>query len=227
MNFAPVRFCVEGLAAWNPDFDSCDVQLLPPSFRRRISKTGQKALAAAWGLNAADDARLIFSSRHGDLNRTFSLVDSMAKGLPSSPADFTLSVHHSLLSMLSIAKNNRAGHIAISGGEDSFCYGLLEAVSCLMAAPDKEVLLIHCDETLPAILQSFDKTSKKPIAMALKLSMATSGNIIEFSAQDANKQSAKTINPAIDFFEFIKNALPEAAANTDNALWKWGRHEVS
>ena len=87
---------------------------VPLLLRRRVSAIGQQALRAAWGLPAAAEARLIFASRHGEFSRTLSILDALANDQPVSPADFTLSVHHALAGLLSIAQRNRLGHTAIA-----------------------------------------------------------------------------------------------------------------
>jgi Beta-ketoacyl synthase, N-terminal domain len=106
----------------------------PPILRRRVTSVGQLALRAAYCLEQpADEPRVILCSRHGEFSRTLGLIQTVAAGEATSPAEFTLSVHHGLAGLLSIAHRNMAGHTAIAAGPDTFGCGMLEALGCLAA----------------------------------------------------------------------------------------------
>ncbi len=137
---ASLHFRLRAWAAWLPgQIEPAAAESLPLLLRRRIGGLGQQALRAAWSLPDSAAARLIFASRHGEFGRTLSILDALAKGEEISPADFTLSVHHALAGLLSIARGNRHGHTTIAAGRESFGFGLLEALSCLVEKPAEPV----------------------------------------------------------------------------------------
>src|ERR1700677_3515966 len=103
---------------------------LPPLLRRRVTALGKMAFKAAFDLSALEPARFIFCSRHGEFQRTLSILTTLATGEAVSPAEFSLSVHNALAGLLSIAQHNTGGHTAIAAGADSFHAGLIEAASC-------------------------------------------------------------------------------------------------
>lgn len=124
---------------------------LPASLRRRVGAVGRRALQAAWLVLAGrtDTApRIVLSSRHGEYDRTITLLDALARGEAPSPADFSLAVHHGLAGLLSIATGNHAGHTAIAAGADTLGTALIEAAACL-ADGDTRVLVMHFDQDLP------------------------------------------------------------------------------
>lgn len=146
--------------------------VLPMLLRRRLSPLGQALLAAALACgDAACRARLILATRHGELSRTVNILQALSDATPPSPADFSLSVHHSLLGLLSIHTGNRHAHAAISAGGDSFVCGLLEASACLHAAPEEPVLLLFAEEALPPPYDEVfpDAAKETPLALALLL----------------------------------------------------------
>lgn len=148
--------------------DSAAVNL-PQILRRRITPVGQMALRAATCVaTEASEPRVILCSRHGEFSRTLRLIAAVASGEPTSPAEFTLSVHNGLAGLLSIAHGNMAGHTAIAARRDTFGCGMLEALGCLAAQPEKPVLLIYYDEALPGPYAELDDTPRESeFALAL------------------------------------------------------------
>lgn len=172
------EFRVEDWAVWLPGKHSLirkDGALpgpaLPASLRRRVTPIGRQALEAAWCLLAATDKtapKIVLSSRHGEYSRTFGLLASLADNGEVSPAAFSLSVHHALAGLLSIAADNRAGHTAVAAGAESFGYGCLEAATSL-AEDGGRVLLLHFDEALPDSYDGVGGEAEEPLALALLL----------------------------------------------------------
>ena len=222
---ASLTFTVARWAAWRPD---CETLLgdgrgpgrtaaIPASLRRRVSAIGRKALEAAWQILPQDGSpRLVLSSRHGEYQRTFGLLTSVAEDGTVSPAEFGLAVHHALAGLLSIATANHSGHTAISAGADSFGYGLLEAAACLDEdrAP---VLLIHFDECLPQIYPPLSDGGDPPLALAVLLVPPADGQAIEVT-HDADR-SAPADAIAHQFLDFLRS--PEAERRV--AGWRWRR----
>lgn len=179
-----IDFNVAAWAAWSPERPDRDAWLkwagcaAPPgaaeqppplSLRRRVTKLGQQALRAAWNLPASNRSRIIFASRDGEFSRTISVLDSLAQPEIVSPADFSLSVHHALAGLLSIARGNRAGHGAVAAGRDSLWYGIIEAAGCLNRSEEKTALLVYHSEPLPPPYDGFDSPAAETIALALEI----------------------------------------------------------
>src|SRR6516164_4833273 len=142
---------------------------MPMMLRRRLGPLGQRAIAAAYETGADAGARYIFASRHGDLRRTATLLASLAARETLSPAEFSVSVHNAFAGLLSIATQATAGHTAIAAGPDSFAFGIVEAVGCLMAAPAERVLLVYCDEAPPVPYGELSIATGEGLALALLL----------------------------------------------------------
>ncbi len=71
-------------------------------------------------------------------------------GVPS-PTDFSMSIHHALLGVMSIQSRQPAGsHRPFGRVADSFLNGLLEAAVCIVENPDEPVILIYADQALPS-----------------------------------------------------------------------------
>ena len=104
----------------------------------RPCSTGYSAsnFRAYSSLSVADDClaglhpvRVVYASQHGELARTLGIMESLRPECPDgpSPASFALSVLNSTPGIYSIARRDHSPALALSAGEASCWYGLLEA----------------------------------------------------------------------------------------------------
>jgi hypothetical protein len=235
-------FHIRGWAAWAPGLESeaawrqwatgrlpaiegptASAAAVPMSLRRRISPLGQAALRCAWGLPDAARSRIVSASRHGEFGRTLSILEALAAGETVSPADFTLSVHHALASLLSIAQGNRKGHIAVAAGADSFGFGFLEAVACLQERPSEPVVFLYYDEPLPPPYDWFDPGKEPPLAMALSLASSGAGEGLLFNAAAPRTATGIENSPGLAFLRFLLSEAPATSWPGERQEWQWRR----
>ena len=216
-----IHFGLRGWQAWTSDPAANTPQLIPANLRRRSTPQGQHALEAVWNLPEIDTARYILSSRHGEMSRTLSLLQSLSDREELSPADFTLSVHNALIGLLSIARKNAHGHTALAAGEESFSMGLVEAAACLVAQPREPVILIHFDDLLPAPYADFEE-GKKPVALALVLCAPYEGSSIKVEAL-APSAALSPGSEAQSFLDFLTGNLQEDIFTGTRRAWRWSR----
>jgi len=222
----PVSFRLHGWESWAPHDNAEKAIAIPTLLRRRITPIGQKALNCAWELPEAANARIILSSRHGEFSRTLSLLEAIISKSDLSPADFTLSVHHALIGLLSIVQKNHKGHTAIASGSESFCFGLLEAAACLHENPNESVVLIHFDDLLQDSFAEFNNPNEQPIALALALT-GVGGNE-EFQIDiEPNSSSVPSALHAQDFLKFVSSDARECLSVGENQKWRWTRNAVA
>lgn len=198
----------------------------PPSLlRRRVSTLGQQALLYAWNLQASKHARLIASSRHGEFRRSLGIMEGLVAGEGVSPADFTLSVHHALVGLLSIAQANRRGHTALAAGPESFCFGFLEAISSLAESPHEQVVLIHYDEPLPDPFAHFANETGAAMTLALALDVAGPGEAMTLAvAPTVGHRGQPPADVAQEFCAFLSQAdRPTFTFVGPRMTWQWVR----
>lgn len=239
-------FSVTGWAAWSPSrptlrhwvewaggggrrledvADGPAATPTPSLLRRRVSPIGQRALRAAFDLAEVGASRYVVSSRHGEFGRTLSLLSALAAAEPLSPADFSLSVHHALVGLLSIATRNHSGHTAVAAGRESFAYGLLEASVAAAADPDQPVTLIHFDEPLPPPYDQTDGPQEDPLALALCLRGGAGGRPgdLTLGVEPAGVGDSACESLALDFLSFLLSEGPIRRATGERMRWTWGR----
>ena len=201
---------------------------LPMLLRRRLSPFGQRLVGAisacATGL---PPARYVLSTRHGELARALATLDAIeADGLPS-PTDFSMSIHHALLGILSIHAGNRLGHTALSAGWDSFANGLLEAAACIAERPEEPIILVHADDKLPQDYEAFREADDAALPLVVAIALGRPGgaptNDVTLEPRSAMAERPPTACMATDFLKFLLSDAPRAHAIGRRAQWIWRR----
>jgi hypothetical protein len=199
---------------------------LPMMLRRRLTATGQAALAAAGGANAPREARYVFCSRHGEFTRTTRLLQAVAEREALSPADFSVSVHNALAGILSIASQSQEGHTAIANGPDSFAAGLIEAIGLLAVHADVPVLLVYFDDDLPSPYDEIEPPEAEgSLALAVLLTAGGETGLpvrVTVSAA-ADAAPAGTTRQALDFVRFLASGEAERATAGGTFDLRWRR----
>jgi hypothetical protein len=230
----PMAFTVRAWDAWSEQVPpgergsaGCEhVQPAPPVLlRRRVGPLGQHALRLAWGMACSGEARLIASSRHGEFHRSLAIMEGLVAGEGVSPAEFTLSVHHALIGLLSIARANRLGHTAVAAGPESFCFGFLDAVACLADAPQEPVLLIHYDEPLAEPFTHFAPETGSGLALVLALVADGPGEAMTLVVTPTAPPEPDCLpDPAVGFCAFLADPrVPSHIVTGPRMTWQWTR----
>jgi len=131
------------------------VKAMPPMLRRRAGVFGKMALEVAYEcLDGRTDVPVVFCSRHGEVARAVELLSDLARGEPLSPTAFSMSVHNAHVGLLTIARKDRANHIALAAGGATIEHAVIEACG-LLADGAASVLLVACDAPLPELFMPF------------------------------------------------------------------------
>jgi hypothetical protein len=206
--------------------DFSDAASLSGMLKRRSKQLGRTALAAALGITGIEDARFILSSRHGEFERTLSLLEALSEFETPSPTEFSMSVDHALAGLLSIATGNKKGHSAVSAGPESFGFALLEAAACLAERPDEPVVLLHFDEPPGGGFSDLlaEREREPPVVVALRLAgdRTGGGERMEFSARP-RADEAQSPSLVLDFIRFVLTGEASKAAAGRRMVWCWRR----
>lgn len=197
---------------------------LPMMLRRRATPIGQKVLGAALACSGVKDARYVLASRHGEYDRTVTVLSTLTKGEQPSPAEFSMSVHHGLAGLLSIHTGNKEGHTAVAGSLDSFGYGLIEAAACLAESPSRPVLLFYFDSPLPDDYAPFRPPAEDALPLVLAMTLvAPQKDAVSISAVVAEEGAEGQENLPLSFLRFLLARQPSAGARGGRMMWRWHR----
>jgi hypothetical protein len=202
---------------------SPNVTFVEPSLRRRLSLLARMSLKVAHDcVGDTPSVRIVFASRHGDLARTTSMLVDLADEQILSPTTFSMSVLNACAGIYSIARKEHEPSTAVSAGESTLGYGLLEACIQLTSNPDSPVLFIYADEPAPSIygIESSDVQNPLAIGLLLKSNART-----EIACQT---KLAETSVSQVPQSQALLQCLNNKIASTwhgNGKVWNWCWHE--
>ncbi|WP_413736394.1 beta-ketoacyl synthase chain length factor [Sodalis sp. RH21] len=196
---------------------------LPMMTARRLSAGSRLAVDHGLALlrRHQPDA-VIFTSRHGELERNQRILDALARQHTLSPTDFTMSVHNAAVGSLTIAAQAPLVSASLSAGEDSFQQGLVEA-QILLKSGYSRVLLVDFDNKIPAFYHPFlaPGTPDFPYAVALLL---TAGETLCCRSDRARQEAPPRVLPqSLAFMHHWLSAETAFSITGERLCWRWSR----
>lgn len=199
------------------------VAAMPAMLRRRAGFLGRMALEVAYECLAGEkDVPTVFCSRHGEVARAVDLLGDLARGEPLSPTAFGLAVHNASAGLFSIARADRANHVALAGGSATIEHAVIEACGQLAdGAP--MVLLVACDTTLPEPLRRFEDCEEQPWAFAWAL-VPAGGETIRLSWRAQHASEPARMPGGLEVLRFQHGDEAELVREAGGKRWTWSRH---
>lgn len=142
---------------------------LPMMVARRMSQGARLAVELALSMmeqHPVDGA--VFASRHGELDRSITLLQALAAQRALSPTDFSQSVHNTSAGLASIQGQHSIPMSSLAAGEGSFAAALHEAIGMLADGLQK-VLVVAFEGRIPTFSQPWLADEMPPRAVALVL----------------------------------------------------------
>jgi len=195
---------------------------LPMMAARRLT-SGSK-LAVECGLSMlrrhAIDA-VLYTSRHGELERNYRILSALATDQPVSPTDFTLSVHNASVGSLTIAAKQPLVSSSLSAGMDTFQQGLCEAI-CLMQAGYKRILMVDFDGLLPTFYHS--RLSENMPTWAFAVAMVfEAGDSLQCKTQSGSDGEEAALPQSLQFLQHYLRGEDRFTVPGERVQWLWSR----
>jgi hypothetical protein len=195
---------------------------LPMMTARRLSSGSKLAVECGLAmLRRHEIDAVLYTSRHGELERNYRILHALATDQAVSPTDFALSVHNSAVGNLTIAAKKPIVSSSLSAGRDTFQQGLFEVMGLLQAGYQR-VLLVDFDGFLPEFYhpQLPPAMPTWPYAAAWVIE---SGNAWRCEAQ---RHETGAEDPLPQSLLFLQHYLQNARAFTlpgERMQWRWSR----
>lgn len=167
---------------------------VPMMMARRLLPGSRLAVDCGMAILARQSVdAVIFTSRHGELERNLNILTALANQQSLSPTDFAMSVHNAAVGSLTIAAKVSLVSTSISAGIDSFQQGMFE-VCALQSAGYKNILLVDFDDAIPLFYHPHlpEHTPNFPYSIALLLSDSAEGGK-HYCCQSIAKQHNPTV----------------------------------
>jgi len=204
-----------------------DAAFLPAMLRRRCNPLARIMLTAAFGCcegERLDEPRTVFASRHGSINDSLPLLEALALRKPLSPTAFSHTVHNVQAGLFSIAAGNRQPSSSISGREDTFASGFIEALTHLERDPERDVLLVVGDHPLHETFAPLVEENAVSHALALLLARDGDGPRVRFEL--APRHAAASPSPwpaALEFLRWLGSSEPRLELGDGATRYAWQR----
>ncbi|WP_413481833.1 beta-ketoacyl synthase chain length factor [Serratia proteamaculans] len=161
----------------------------------------------------------IFTSRHGELERTHKILRHLHQEQPLSPTDFAMSVHNTAAGWLTITAKNTLPTTSLAAGADSFQQGMIEAQALLATGSAGRVLLIDFDGIVPEVYRPFAPENSVPYAVALLLESGDSLHCQATTTEQANRHEPQ----GLAFLRGWLSADDEFTVPGPRHDWSWKR----
>lgn len=196
---------------------------IPMMMRRRMSDLSKLAVQVAVGLSQIESVDfIVFSSQHGELQRTIHLLQDIVAGEDASPTAFSLSVHNTASGLFTIATEQAVPASSLAGGQDSFHYALIEAALYLGENPNKTVLVVDFDAPLPSPYCSFEHFFVAPYALGLVLRAGSDIHITRKAfSSNASNASKNTLPQALQWYAHWLTQKGHLTIKSADQKWDW------
>lgn len=165
---------------------------------------------------------VLYTSRHGELERNYRILHALATEQALSPTDFALSVHNSAVGNLTIAAKKPIVSSSLSAGRDTFQQGLYEVMG-LFQAGYQRVLMVDFDGFLPEFYHP-QLPSDMPTWPYATAWVIEAGSEWQCQTQRQSVPSEETALP--QSLLFLRHYLQHADAFTlpgERVQWLWSR----
>ena len=203
---------------------------LAPMQRRRLDQAGRMALQVAWWTQPEAEPAVpqVFASRHGDVGRTYRMLEQLAAEGEVSPTQFGLSTHNAIAAQYSIARQFTGNYSAVSAGSATAEAAVVEAQG-LLADGAPAVLLVMYDVPLGADYAPFDREPQAAYAWSVRVQRAAAGETaICLQATCAAKAPSGQDSPprlphGLEVLRFLLGDQPGLSHQSGQTLWRWQR----
>jgi hypothetical protein len=202
---------------------------MPAMQRRRLERVGRIALQVAYWCQTAEtaDIPLVFASRHGDIQRTYEMLEVLARKEALSPTNFGLSIHNAIVAQYTIARQLKQNYLAVAAGKSTAEAAVIEAVSLLNDGAE-EVMIVMYDGSLPEAYKEFQDEADAEYAWAWRLKSsgdkADSSFSLDIVPADERSDVETNLPHGLDVMRFMLSGEQSLHFKDGPRQWLWQRH---
>ncbi|KOC90507.1 beta-ketoacyl synthase chain length factor [Winslowiella iniecta] len=198
---------------------------LPMMTARRLSSGSRLAVDCGLTLIRRQQVdAIVFTSRHGELERNLRILTTLAEQQSVSPTDFAMSVHNAAVGSLTIAAGAPIVATSLAAGVDSFQQGLVE-VAALHSAGYQQVLLVDFDGSVPECYQPWLAADAPRWPYAVALLLAT-GEQLRCSTAAVNESASSAWPQSLQFLHARLAARRQFIIHGAQLNWCWECDDV-
>ncbi|MGF1688554.1 beta-ketoacyl synthase chain length factor [Photobacterium japonica] len=208
--------------AWPTDPAPVAVGDIPAMMRRRMSLLSKLAIQTAMTLVQSHSVDfIVFSSRHGELHRTVTLLQDVLRGDDASPIAFSQSVHNTAAGLLTIATKLAIPVTSIAAGEHSLHAALIDAAAYLAEHPTHRVLVVDFDEPLPVPYDIYEPQPHQGFALGMVITQGEQCTLRWQRAPSAASMVALEPLQTLAVIAQLAQQAPAWSINGHRHHWHW------
>jgi beta-ketoacyl synthase-like protein len=229
-----LEFVVQQFAVWPPNgLDAKEVRaqqaellsVIPTLLKRRLSPLARTVFCAA--VQCIDPQNLVptvFSSAHGELAKSFAMLEQIEAGEEISPTLFSLSVHNAIAGLFSIVFSNQLQSTVIAPGEEGVAPAFIEGLGLLNEGA-RQVLLVFYDEPLAPFYpdQPYKLTIDTTLALAVTISYKGRGQQIAMNKVDLMGEDTEQPVQLPLLIDFLAHGNSALEVKTARGGWCWSK----
>ncbi|MGR9014212.1 MAG: beta-ketoacyl synthase chain length factor [Gammaproteobacteria bacterium] len=196
---------------------------VPKALQRRLSPLGRAVFNAADGCFDTDKSLpIVFSTAHGETNKSLEMLKAMQRGEEVSPTAFSLSVHNAIAGLFSIAYADHQEITVIAPAQDGIAPAFIEALG-LLQEQHSEVLMVLYDEPLADFYPSLPFAVNAPVtcALALRVSLTGQGLPLRFCSSLEQRDDGEQGLQMLAFLQFLVADGKALALGNHRHSWEW------
>jgi len=196
---------------------------VPKMLKRRLSPLAKIVFCAA---NECIDEHTIiptvFSSTHGELGKSFAMMEMLEAGEEISPTAFSLSVHNAIAGLFSIAWQNKLQSTVVAPGEEGLAAAFIEALGLLQEGAE-QVLLVFYDEPMLDFypFAPFKLSADESCALALRIAKSGEGQALRMSSLPLTGNDGEQPVQLPAFIRFLADPQAQLTLKTPQHSWRW------
>lgn len=168
------------------------IEFTDPLFRRRFSQITKMTVQVVHDLMEdepnARDAKILFASFRGELEREFAIDRMLIEDKMILPAAFSLSVFNTPIAAATIAMGLKNGYSVIYPSKGNFNDALMAGAASVLCGDEKEIVFVYADEKIPddydeVIKGKEELENSRPLAFACILSSVKRDDAVEFDTE--------------------------------------------
>ncbi len=196
---------------------------VPPMLRRRLSPLAKIVFCAIGQcLNDTEQLPVVFSSTHGELGKSFAMLEMLEAGEEISPTNFSLSVHNAIAGLFSMAWQNKLQSTVLAPGEEGMAPAFIEALGLLEEGAEQALLAFYDEPVAPFYpTEPYKVAVERSCALVLRIGKRGEGVPMRMSLLNETGDDGEQPWQLSAFIRFLADEQPSLTLRTPRNGWRW------
>ena len=230
----PLDFILSNWRAWAPGVESLNERLItdasvgapksiPNMLVRRLTPLARAVFNVAdQCVNNGEALPFVFSSAHGEICKSLTMLKAIQSGEELSPTAFSLSVHNAIAGLFSIAYGNTQEITVIASGQEGIAPAFIDALGMLYEGA-KEVLMVFYDEPIADFypVAPFKLSHPFPCVLVLRIALSGDGMPLQLYRCNQSRNDGEHVLQLLAFLKFLITEERLLSLGNGGHSWTW------